>query len=579
MPAPRPLTACEPPELDWSRDTAPAASDFGDIYFSVDGGLAETEAVYLTGCGLPQRWQGRSHFTIGELGFGSGLNFLAAWRLWEQTRQEGAHLHFVSVEKFPFTASDLSRALAAWPELKTYAQRLMMLWPGPVKGAHTLHMTPAVTLTLLHDDVNTALQNLSGAVDAWFLDGFSPAKNPAMWSPAVMQEVARLSAPGATIGTFTVAGAVRKALKDAEFDVQKKDGFGRKRQRLEAIFPGHDTTPRPDVTPIILGTGIAGASLAKAFLRRGITPTIIDPHDNTAASANAAALVKPRLDLQDRPESRFFLRSYLFAIRAYSETKAVMHTGIFHGAKTEKEQERFNKLAKLGALPPGHMRYESGPFGLSGLNFPQGLVIDPVKACHDFLEGAIRIKARGHNIQATETSANVLDESGNIIASGSHIYLAIGADIRTFTGSPNMELRYSRGQVSHTKTVINQPVTYGGYAIPLSNDTALLGATHARLTGAPPYAPVDQDDHKNIESFEAVTGQSAVLIQGRSRASIRVTRANTLPLITEQANSIITLTGLGSRGFCFAPLLAEEMAAKACNDIRTAQVKSFLSPG
>lgn len=578
MPPPLPLTACDPPQLDWSRGTVPAATNFGDIYFSVDGGLAETESVYLAGCGLPERWLQRMTFTIGELGFGSGLNFLATWRLWEQTCTGGAHLHFVSIEKFPFAAFDLSRALTAWPELKPYADRLVALWPGPVKGAHTLHMTPNITLTLLHDDVNTALQSLTGEVDAWFLDGFSPAKNPAMWSPTVMQEIARLSAPGATIGTFTVAGAVRQALKTAGFYVQKKDGFGRKRQRLEAVFPGVRTvTPLP-VSPVILGAGIAGASLAKAFLRRGIIPTVIDSGDNTAASGNAAALVKPRLDLQDRPESRFFLRSYLYALRAYAETSAIMQTGIFHGAKTEKERERFEKLATLSALPPNHMRYEKGPYGLEGLTFPKGLVINPVKTCEDFLAGATRIKARAHNIQATENGAAVLDEDGNIIASGSHIYLAIGAGIRDFSDAADMALRYSRGQISEVTADVNHTVTYGGYAIPLSADTALLGATHARMTSADPYTATQEDDQANIENFVSITGQSAALIDGASRASIRVTRANTLPLIEGQEGPITTMTGLGSRGFCFAPLLAEDIVSKACHEIRTTQVQSFLSP-
>ena len=112
MPAPEPLTACDPPRLDWSRPGTPAATDFGDIYFSVDGGLEETEAVYLRGCGLPERWQGRSRFSIGELGFGSGLNFLAAWRMWNNHKPGGGHLHFVSVEKFPFSKDIYNRLQA-----------------------------------------------------------------------------------------------------------------------------------------------------------------------------------------------------------------------------------------------------------------------------------------------------------------------------------------------------------------------------------------------------------------------------------------------------------------------------------
>ena len=177
MAAPKPLTACTPPALDWSRPGVPAAVNFGDIYFSTDGGLAETEAVYLTACGLPGRWEGRKTFTIGELGFGSGLNFLAAWRMWESARPKGGRLEFFSIEKFPFAEDELQKALTAWPELADYSERLIARWPGRVKGIHRLHLAKDVTLTLIHDDVLSGLRAVTVKTDAWFLDGFSPAKN------------------------------------------------------------------------------------------------------------------------------------------------------------------------------------------------------------------------------------------------------------------------------------------------------------------------------------------------------------------------------------------------------------------
>ena len=578
MPPPRPLTACEPPQLDWSRPGIPAATNFGDIYFSVDGGLTETESVYLAGCGLPDRWHesekkrghGRERFTIGELGFGSGLNFLAAWRMWDASGPKNAHLHFVSVEKFPFSREELKRALTAWPELASYSKRLLALWPGRVKGTHRLHVSDTVTLTLLHDDVTAALKDLTGNIDAWFLDGFSPAKNPAMWSKEVMADVARLSAPGATIGTFTVAGAVREALKDAGFAVEKKEGFGRKRQRLEAVFPGSYAEKPQDIRPIILGSGIAGASLARSFQRRGITATIIDPSDNTAASANPAALVKPRLDQQDRPESRFFLESYLYALREYNETNAVIDKGVFHAATTEKEMQRFKKLAELAALPPEHMVCAGGPYSLKGLNFPSALVIDPAKACAAFLKDSVRVNARAHAIENKGGEWQIYDRDHNLLASGTHVILALGAGMRDFQSAPELPLRYSRGQITMANTALASPFTYGGYAIPLKEGGAenltLIGATHARLTKADPYRVTAEDDAENLFKFTAITGETPTPISGNSRASIRVTQANTLPLIHDQGNGIISLTALGSRGFCFAPALAENIVLNMCED-------------
>ena len=318
MPAPIPLTQCEAPQLDWSRPGTPAATDFGDIYFSVDGGLEEAETVFLKACGLPAAWQNRRRFVIGELGFGSGLNFLAAWRMWDSTKPNAGRLHFISIEKYPFDAQQLKRALSAWPELETYSSQLIENWPSRVKGFHRLHFGD-VTLTLIHDDISNALDELDAKIDAWFLDGFSPAKNPDMWSAEIMQKLAKLSAAGASLGTFTVAGHVRQGLTEAGFQVEKNEGFGRKRHRLEARFPGETQDVPAIETPTIIGAGIAGASLVRAFARRGIIPNVIHDPIHKAASHNAAALIKPRLDLQDRPESRFFLASYLYALRVYKD--------------------------------------------------------------------------------------------------------------------------------------------------------------------------------------------------------------------------------------------------------------------
>jgi len=210
MPAPRPLTLCPPAQLDWSRPSTPAASEFGDIYFSTDGGLEETRTVFLKGCGLPENWKGTERFVIGELGFGSGLNFLAAWQMWEAEKPANGHLHFVSIEKFPFDKDQLTRALEAWPELNLYAQQLIKAWPGRVRGFHRLHFGD-VTLTLIHDDIKSVLSEVDMKANAWFLDGFSPAKNPDMWTPAIMARLAELSAPNAKLATFTVAGTVRQA--------------------------------------------------------------------------------------------------------------------------------------------------------------------------------------------------------------------------------------------------------------------------------------------------------------------------------------------------------------------------------
>jgi len=217
----------------------------------------------------------------------------------------------------------LRQALSHWPALKDKAARLIALWPGPVKGLHRLHLCAQVTLTIYIEDVDTALDQISTPIDSWFLDGFSPAKNPAMWSGEIMKKLAKLSHKNTRLSTFTVAGHVRHALSEAGFTISKEAGFGRKRHRLEAKFEGGPDRPQPQaLSPLIIGGGIAGASLARAVNRAGLSARLIhdDPDMTFAASGNPAAMIKPRLDLQDRPPRSQKTIKSARALKKYSLT-------------------------------------------------------------------------------------------------------------------------------------------------------------------------------------------------------------------------------------------------------------------
>ena len=256
--------------LVWREDGLPQSSLYGDVYFSSVDGLAETRAVFLQGCGLPERFAERQDFVVGELGFGSGLNIAALLDLWRREKPAGARLRIFSIEAHPLDRDEAARILAHWPELGEAAQALLDAWPGRARGFHRVDL-PAfdAVLDLAVMDVVEALEAWDGAADAWFLDGFSPALNPAMWREEVLAAVAARSAPGARAATFTVAGAVRRGLQAAGFEIAKRPGFGRKRERLEAWLPGERAiTPRPESLAII-GGGIAGAALA---IRRAWSP-------------------------------------------------------------------------------------------------------------------------------------------------------------------------------------------------------------------------------------------------------------------------------------------------------------------
>ena len=215
-------------ELDWRAGGIPVSARFDDPYFSLENGLAETRHVFLAGNGLPDRF--RPGFHVAELGFGTGLNLLAAWAAWDDSGQDGP-LRFTSFEAFPMRAADMARALSAFPALADRAAVLTAAW---ARGAARIE-APALRAEVILGDARRTLPGWSGRADAWFLDGFAPARNPELWDPALLAAVAARTAPGGTAATYTAAGAVRRALAAAGFSVDRRPGFGRKRHMTVAV--------------------------------------------------------------------------------------------------------------------------------------------------------------------------------------------------------------------------------------------------------------------------------------------------------------------------------------------------------
>ena len=239
MPTPHQPPPDQPPQLDWRDGAIPVSRQFDDPYFSLSGGLEETRHVFLAGNDLPARWHDprfRDGFHIAELGFGTGLNLLATRLAQASETHPAPPLHFTSFEAFPMAAPDIARALQAFPEVAPLAADFLDQWQT---GARTLHF-PGLTAQIIIGDARDTLPRWQGSADAWFLDGFSPAKNPELWSPALMAEVARHTAPEGTFATYTAAGHVRHSLTEAGFTVTRHPGFGRKR---------HMTTGHLGATP------------------------------------------------------------------------------------------------------------------------------------------------------------------------------------------------------------------------------------------------------------------------------------------------------------------------------------------
>lgn len=613
--------------VSFENPAAPRSGDAGDVYFSAEDGLAEARAVFLAGCGLPERWQNAGpRFVIGELGFGSGLNALAAWDAWRRTAPASSRLHMVSVEAAPLDAQTAHAMRATTPELApgsggdralhTLSNALTARWPPAIRGVVRVPLDEAVTLTVAHLPVVEALATLEFQADAWFLDGFAPAKNPAMWTPEVMAQIAARSAPGARVATYTVAGAVRRGLTAAGFEVAKVPGFGRKRERLEGRLRAPPAAPSPHpcawpltrprggpVPPgaiVMIGAGVAGAAMADALRRRGRQTVIVsaDPV-GAGASGNPAALVMPRLDRDDRALARLHRAAFAFAMARYARIDgAVIKAGVVERAADGPARDRLTALMASGALPEGWLTPWPSASAMAGVRHVHAGVVRPDVIVHALL-GDTQV-VDGAAVRAAYDGGvwRVFDDADRELAAGVGLVVATGAQPGP-NGAPTPPVIASRGQVTWARTTSPPDTahTFGGYAAPLGVDQVLFGATYDPWPHDRPPDHDDQSDAANLTMLDASAPDIAASLDRatlKGRASLRATTQDRAPYAgpltdpdayrdrfdslrhgrdaaPERGRAPLVpaaymLGGLGSRGFTLAPLLAEMVASDMTGD-------------
>jgi len=559
--------------LVWQDDGLPRSALYGDVYFSSADGLAETRAVFLTGCDLPNAWAGRDHFTVGELGFGTGLNIAALLDLWRRERPPGGRLHIFSIEGHPITRDEAARALAVWPELGDAASVLLDHWPGQARGFHRIDLPGFdATFDLAVMEVEPALAAWDGKADAWFLDGFSPALNPAMWREEVLAAVAARSAPGARAATFTVAGAVRRGLAAAGFQVDKRPGFGRKKERLEAVMPGAPAAPPRPRRLAVIGGGIAGAAMARAAHAEGLTVTVVD--DGLApASGNPAALVTPALDAGGGPRAALAAQAFARATALYAALpEAVIARDVLKLPAAERDAARHAAVAGQNLFEPGAMSLIDAEAATRRLGEPapaalamaQALVVEPARVLEAWRGEAIA--AQVARIVHDGAVWRLFDAEDACLIEVDVVVLAGGAgQARLWPAAP---LRPVRGQTSWTTRRWAAAATFGGYVVP-TRDGLLFGATHDRDQVETDVRPADHA--RNLETLaKGLPGLAASLAASlgdaalEGRVALRAATADHLPLagtVPDAAPGLFVLGGLGGRGFCLAPLLAEHLAA------------------
>jgi tRNA 5-methylaminomethyl-2-thiouridine biosynthesis bifunctional protein len=565
------------------RDGTPFSPQFDDIYHPAEGGLAQARHVFLGGNGIPGRWHGRETFVVLETGFGLGLNFLATWLAWRADPQRCARLHFVSVEKHPFEVRDLRAALAPFEELRDLADALVAEWPPLIAGFHRFHFDDdRVTLTLAFGNAREALEELDARADAFYLDGFAPARNPEMWSPEVVREIARLAQPGATLATWTVAGGVRAVLADAGFRVEKRPGFGSKREMLCGVRDGMPEDARIDRRAVVVGAGLAGTLVAERLAVRGWHVTLVDAREER--SAPAVGLVRPIVNPRDALNAQLSRSAFLYAVRRYERMLSASGwraCGVLQLAQNADSEVRFAAVAQSQGYPAQLLEYVHRDRACEiagravthgGWWIARGGAI-PVAAlttgAGERSLGIVR-RAQGRRVERVEREARewrALDAGERIVAEAPVLVLANAMDARRLLPAAALRLAPVRGQLTYLPAdparKLDVVVSGNGYVAPLPQGGHAAGASY--LHDDPEAAPRVSEHHDNLARAESMlpgftAGLDAYALAGW--VGFRATVPDRLPVYgATSVEGVYAATGLGSRGLLWAALGAELLAS------------------
>ena len=587
-------------ELDWEIVDGieiPISKQFGDVYFSKDNGLLETRHVFLNGNDLTERLSqlhDYQYFCVGETGFGTGLNILTLWQLWQQVRLDNhSHLHVVSVEKFPLNKADLIRALNVWTELKPLAEKLIQQYPLPIAGCHRLSFPEErFSIDLWLGDAQDIFPTIpkTQAVNAWFLDGFAPSCNPDMWQANVLDHMVRLSDFGTTFASFSVAGILKRGLKQHGIQISRPRGFGHKREMLKAIWldtsqtetqsqdsettiaapPKSETSKQRKIA--IIGAGIAGLSSAWAFAQRGHQVTIYEQNEPlSGASGNPLALLNPKLCPIEQAHEHLMTLSWQHALNFYPRFKAfrpiqveqiaLKNADELLGLVEQYPENVLTANTTLECLPETE---------LPSLTLHQAGAVSPHQLRDEILQHAnIRIeKAKISRLESTDSQVTLWQDQQKIAITDHAIVCCAKQSAELIENYP--VLKPIRGQVSWVENsqrplALDQAYSYGGYCMQLDASQLILGASFYPNRDD---AEVLTEDHvHNYELIHSVFPQYAEqlpkLETWQGRASVRAQSLDYFPLVGKIQNldQIYTFAGLGSKGFLFAPLCSEILAS------------------
>lgn len=593
--------AIQTADLDWQLVDGidvPMSKQFGDVYFSKDNGLLETRHVFLNGNDLSTRLADLKpfeYFCVGETGFGTGLNILALWQLWQQVRPDNhSHLHAISVEKFPLSKTDLIRALNAWPELQPLAHQLISQYPMPIAGCHRLSF-PEERFSLdlwLGDayDVFPVIEK-TAPVNAWFLDGFAPSCNPDMWEENILNNIVRLSEIGTTFASFSVAGVLKRGLKNHGISISRPRCFKHKREMLKAIWnPAEESNPssaqettqkkterdtKTNIRPrqiAVIGAGIAGLSTAWAFAQRGHQVTIYDQSAPlSGGSGNPLALLNPKLCPVEQSAEHLMTLAWQHALNHYQKFKAFRPLQVNQLALKNPEQ----LLGLADEYPEEILAVQDTEDQEVQTEFPSLKLLEAGAVSPHQLREEILLhphiqyqQAKISHIEAATKPQLFSDEQD--LGEFDHVIVCTARETAQFFADYPV-LKPIRGQVSWLNNQAqplsqNTAYSYGGYCMQLDAEYLILGASF--YPGRDDIEVLAEDHVHNYELIHSVFPEYAQSLAStetwQGRASVRAQSQDYFPLLGKMKSDqeIYSFAGLGSKGFLFAPLCSEILAAQ-----------------
>lgn len=631
-----PFTPIIPAQISW-QDEVPYVTEFEDVYFLKNNGALEAQHVFIEGNQLGSRWatlasSAERLFTIGETGFGTGLNFLLTWAYWKKHAPPNAYLQFFSCEKHPLTPADLTQCLALWPELQRESSALLEQYPILTPGFHLLEFDEGrVRLTLMFGDAWSCYRNVlhcgdaelegqlrAHPVDAWFLNGFAPAKNPAMWEPALFHTLGLLSANGTTLSTFTIADVVRNGLESAGFMVKKIPGLGGKRDMLNAQFtkspaikkgrntPWQAMMPKayPSKRAVIIGAGLAGCFTAYFLKQYGWDVVMIDAAGQTGggASGNHQAVLYPKLSAFHSPLTEFMLSSYVFALRQYQslvtgqelgcldgilqlahsskeiKTQASLRIWLSHYPELGRHVEAF-EASQLAGIPIAH----------SGIWIPNTGWIDSAQICERLLSLAQITEITPIFVEALNYASETWDVAG---LDADVVIIAAGTGSTRFQQTQHLPLKSIRGQISLIQPTpesqaLKIPICGNRHILPVRANQHSVGATYD--LGNPTCDLCEEDDASNLFELNQMLPHNNWPSHARDHwCGVRATTPDYLPLVGPVADDatfqirfkqlakntkqwipaagcyypgLFICAGFGSKGLTTIPLSAAYLAA------------------